>query len=63
MFGLQTTELLLILAVVLILFGARRLPQLGAAVGQTIRALKNGLQSASGEAAEDPAATPGGSKT
>lgn len=36
MFGLGTYELLIILAVVVLLFGTRKLPELGAGLGQAI---------------------------
>lgn len=38
-----TTEILLILAVLLLLFGATRLPALGSSVGQAIRNFKKGF--------------------
>jgi sec-independent protein translocase protein TatA len=43
MFGIGATELLLILGIVLVLFGARRLPELGSGVGKAIRNFKEGL--------------------
>jgi sec-independent protein translocase protein TatA len=43
MFGLGTSELLIILGIVVVLFGARRLPELGSGVGQAIRNFKKGL--------------------
>jgi sec-independent protein translocase protein TatA len=43
MFGMGTSELLIILAVVVVLFGARRLPELGSGVGKAIRNFKSGL--------------------
>lgn len=43
MFGLGATELLIILGIVLVLFGARRLPELGSGVGKAIRNFKSGL--------------------
>jgi sec-independent protein translocase protein TatA len=43
--GVGTTELIVILAIVLILFGATRLPQLGKALGETIKGFKQGSQS------------------
>ena len=36
-------ELVLILAIVLVIFGASRLPQLGEGIGKAIRGLKRGL--------------------
>ena len=41
--GLRMGELLIILVVVLILFGAARLPQLGSSLGQAIRNFKRGF--------------------
>ncbi|MBX5481299.1 MAG: twin-arginine translocase TatA/TatE family subunit [Myxococcaceae bacterium] len=43
MFGLKTTELLLIFVVILLLFGATRLPQLGSSLGAAIRNFKKGF--------------------
>ena len=40
-FGL--TELLIILLVVLLIFGARRLPEIGSALGRSIRSFKSSL--------------------
>jgi len=40
MFGLRMPELLLIFAIVFLLFGASKLPQLGAGLGQAIRGFK-----------------------
>ena len=45
MFGIGTTELLVILGIVVVLFGARRLPELGSGLGQAIRNFKTGLAS------------------
>ena len=39
-------EILLILVVVLLLFGARRLPEIGASFGKSIREFKRGLSDA-----------------
>lgn len=43
MFGIGTTELLIVLGIVVVLFGARRLPELGSGVGKAIRNFKSGL--------------------
>ncbi|HVN38478.1 MAG TPA: twin-arginine translocase TatA/TatE family subunit [Myxococcota bacterium] len=43
MFGIGSSELLVILAIVVVLFGARRLPELGTGVGKAIRNFKAGL--------------------
>ena len=44
MFGLGVWELVLILIIVLLVFGANRLPQLGAGVGKGIRNFKKSLK-------------------
>ena len=43
--SLGITEVLLILAIVLIFFGPSRLPSLGRSVGEAIRGFKHGLDS------------------
>ena len=43
MFGIGTTELFIILAIVVVLFGARRLPELGAGFGKAIKNFKSGI--------------------
>ena len=40
MFGLGTGELFLILAIVLVIFGAGKLPEIGGALGRGIRSFK-----------------------
>jgi sec-independent protein translocase protein TatA len=42
MFGLSTGHLLIVLVIIL-LFNARRLPELGDAFGKGLRAFKNGM--------------------
>jgi len=44
MFGLGTTELLIILVLVLIVFGAGKLPEIGGALGKGIRSFKKAVQ-------------------
>ncbi len=44
MFGLGAWELVLILIIVLLVFGAGRLPQLGAGIGKGIRNFKKSLK-------------------
>ena len=41
MFGLGTTELILILIIILVLFGAGRLPEIGSSLGKAIKSFKN----------------------
>jgi len=43
MFGLGASELLIILVIVLVLFGGRRLPEIGAGVGKAIRNFRAGV--------------------
>jgi len=45
MFGIGTTELLVILGIVIVVFGARRLPELGTGIGQAIKNFKKGVSS------------------
>ncbi len=45
MFGLGATELLIILGIVIVMFGARRLPELGSGVGKAIKNFKAGVSS------------------
>ena len=47
--GLGTQELLIILAIVFVLFGASRLPQLAKALGQSKRAFREGQEEADEE--------------
>ena len=44
MFGLGTTELMLILVLVLIIFGAGKLPQVGKSLGEGLRNFKDGMK-------------------
>ena len=51
--GLGTPELLVIAAVIILLFGATRLPQLAKSLGQSKRAFKEGLDEADREAQKE----------
>jgi sec-independent protein translocase protein TatA len=46
MFGLGTQELLIILVLVMIIFGAGKLPQVGGALGKGLRNFKKGVKEA-----------------
>ena len=43
MFGIGTTELIIVLAIVVVIFGARRLPELGSGLGKSIKNFKASL--------------------
>jgi sec-independent protein translocase protein TatA len=44
MFGLGTQELLIILVLVMIIFGAGKIPQVGGALGKGLRNFKKGVK-------------------
>ncbi len=46
MFGLGTQELLIILIIIVVIFGATRLPQLGSGIGQAIKNFKKSVREA-----------------
>ncbi len=43
-FGLGTSELVIIMVIVLLVFGAKRLPEIGSSVGKGIRDFKRSLR-------------------
>jgi sec-independent protein translocase protein TatA len=45
MFGLGMPELLVVLVIVIVIFGANRLPQLGEGLGKAIKSFKKGISS------------------
>jgi sec-independent protein translocase protein TatA len=61
-FNLGFTELLIILLIVLLVFGAKRLPEMGAAMGKGIREFKKSLREvqSSIDASESEQLPPGG---
>jgi len=46
MFGLGTQELIIILLIIVVLFGATKLPQIGSGIGQAIRNFKKSVHGA-----------------
>jgi len=55
MFGLGTTELIIILVLVMIVFGAGKLPSVGGALGKGLRSFKDGVKEGNEEKPEqDP---------
>jgi sec-independent protein translocase protein TatA len=55
MFGLGYQELLIILVIVLILFGANRLPELARSLGSSVKEFKKGVNEAKIEDTTAPA--------
>ncbi|MFH1737181.1 MAG: twin-arginine translocase TatA/TatE family subunit [Actinomycetota bacterium] len=53
MFGLGLNELIVILVIVLIIFGPTKLPQMGKAIGESIRALKKSSEEEQTEAKKE----------
>lgn len=54
LFGLGTQELIIILAIVFLIFGAKRLPEIVSGLGKAIKNFKGGVKSIEEGAAEKP---------
>lgn len=52
-------ELLIVLVIVLLLFGPKRLPQLGKTLGKTMRSIRDGVEGKLEEADEEEVEVPG----
>lgn len=44
MFGLNTIEILIIAAVILVIFGGRKLPEFGKGLGETVKELRKAIK-------------------
>jgi len=53
MFGLGMPELIVVLIIVLVIFGASRLPKLGEGLGKAIKGFKQGMNDANAEAKKE----------
>jgi sec-independent protein translocase protein TatA len=58
MFGLGTQELVIILAIVFLIFGAKRLPEIGSGLGKAIKNFKGGVKSIDEGPSEKPGDKP-----
>lgn len=54
MFGLGHTELLIILVLGMIIFGAKKLPEIGSGMGSAIRNFKKGISNVDKEIKQEP---------
>lgn len=52
-FGIGMQELLVILLICVLIFGAAKLPELGKAIGKTIKEFKKSMKEAGSESEED----------
>lgn len=57
MFGLGVPELIIILVVVLLIFGPRKLPELGSFVGKSLKDFREALDSRGEDDGEPPPST------
>ena len=54
MFGLGHTELLIILVIAMIIFGAGKLPEIGSGMGSAIRNFKKGISNVDKDVKQEP---------
>jgi sec-independent protein translocase protein TatA len=56
--GIGAPELIIILVIVLVLFGPKRLPQLGKSLGKTMKAIREGVEGKVGDDEDEDADAP-----
>jgi sec-independent protein translocase protein TatA len=54
LFGLGTQELIIILAIVFLIFGAKKLPEIGSGLGKAIKNFKGGVKAIEEGASDKP---------
>ncbi len=59
--GLGPWELIIVLAIVLVVFGAGKLPRVGSAMGESIKNFKKALKEPSSPSSDDPKNPPNSS--
>lgn len=63
MFGLSPWELLIVFLAILLLFGAKRLPEIGSSLGKGIREFKDSFKEVEGEVRREIDSGEGGSSS
>ncbi len=58
MFGLGSQELIIILAIVFLIFGAKKLPEIGSGLGKAIRNFKGGVKAIEDGTPDKPSEKP-----
>lgn len=59
MFGLGTPELIVILAIAFLIFGGKKMPEIGAGLGKAIGSFKKGIQDVEETGSEIKESVPG----